>query len=385
MTEPRCYSPQRKRWWLLPSTKIWILFYLLLFFPLISTQALADARQLHYFRCCDSLSALTSLSNLSVRTNLTKTGPTLSPLLIPRVSGTDGNVKVRQFIVKSFEELGWHVELDEFEDDTPLGRKPFANIIATKFPQAEQKLVLAAHYDSKYFADFDFIGATDSAVPCAVLIDVAQTLNKLMDQQWDKSKSVQMIFFDGEEAFVQWTAKDSLYGSRHLAEKWANTVMMPSPDNDPASSGFDLSRLQVRDAVTPLTQMEVFILLDLLGTPDVTVFNTHLDTTTYFNSLVSIQRRLVDAGLLSAHLQGRVKSTGLGYLSETQRPYAQIEDDHIPFMKRGVKIVHIIPTSFPRVWHTKDDDADAIDDDTVHDWAVIFRVFVAEWSGLQVT
>ena len=32
-----------------------------------------------------------------------------------------------------------------------------------------------------------------------------------------------MVFFDGEEAFVNWTRTDSLYGARHLAEKWSNT------------------------------------------------------------------------------------------------------------------------------------------------------------------
>lgn len=32
-----------------------------------------------------------------------------------------------------------------------------------------------------------------------------------------------MIFFDGEEAFVEWTESDSLYGSRHLALKMENT------------------------------------------------------------------------------------------------------------------------------------------------------------------
>lgn len=32
-----------------------------------------------------------------------------------------------------------------------------------------------------------------------------------------------MLFFDGEEAFVEWTEFDSLYGSRHLASKMENT------------------------------------------------------------------------------------------------------------------------------------------------------------------
>jgi len=34
------------------------------------------------------------------------------------------------------------------------------------------------------------------------------------------------VFFDGEEAFVHWTATDSLYGSRHLADKMAEARIM---------------------------------------------------------------------------------------------------------------------------------------------------------------
>ena len=33
-----------------------------------------------------------------------------------------------------------------------------------------------------------------------------------------EESSLQLIFFDGEEAFVRWTDTDSIYGARHLAE-----------------------------------------------------------------------------------------------------------------------------------------------------------------------
>lgn len=35
--------------------------------------------------------------------------------------------------------------------------------------------------------------------------------------------TLQLLFFDGEEALFQWTATDSLYGSRHLAQKMETT------------------------------------------------------------------------------------------------------------------------------------------------------------------
>jgi len=38
--------------------------------------------------------------------------------------------------------------------------------------------------------------------------------------------ALELIFFDGEEAFVQWTATDSIYGARHLAKKWKKSNML---------------------------------------------------------------------------------------------------------------------------------------------------------------
>jgi hypothetical protein len=38
--------------------------------------------------------------------------------------------------------------------------------------------------------------------------------------------SLQLIFFDGEEAFQRWTATDSLYGSRQLARDMEETGLL---------------------------------------------------------------------------------------------------------------------------------------------------------------
>ena len=46
-----------------------------------------------------------------------------------------------------------------------------------------------------------------------------------------KDISLQLVFFDGEEAFKDWTETDSIYGARHLAAKWAQE----SDPNDPSN------------------------------------------------------------------------------------------------------------------------------------------------------
>ena len=88
---------------------------------------------------------------------------------------------------------------------------------------------------------------------------------------------------------------------------------------------------------------------------------------------------------------------GLGLLSSTPRqPFlpdggklptqftrGYVQDDHIPFMARGVPILHVIPTPFPPVWHTMEDDGEHLDPATVDDWAKIVTAFVVEWMELD--
>lgn len=60
-----------------------------------------------------------------------------------------------------------------------------------------------------------------------------------------------------------------------------------------------------------------------------------------------------------------------------------VQDDHMPFMARGVDILHVIPAPFPPVWHRIEDDGDHLDAPTVNDWAIIVEAFVAEWYHLE--
>ena len=100
-----------------------------------------------------------------------------------------------QFIKKSFEDLNWNVTIDEFDDNTPYGPKKFTNIIATLNPNAKRRLILAAHYDSKYFPENSnyqyFLGATDSAMPCAMLIEIARVVTPLFAASKQKQMNSQ--------------------------------------------------------------------------------------------------------------------------------------------------------------------------------------------------
>lgn len=84
----------------------------------------------------------------------------LNQLLVPRVVGTPGWKNVQNFIIDEMKSMDMTVELDSFSDNTPFGKANFVNIIGKLNENADKFLVLSAHYDSKYFASGNFVGAT---------------------------------------------------------------------------------------------------------------------------------------------------------------------------------------------------------------------------------
>ena len=73
---------------------------------------------------------------------------------IEYIADTDNNTIVRQYIVSTLRALNWHVEEDSFTDNTPIGLKRFTNVVATKDPTASRRIILSAHFDSKYYPTF---------------------------------------------------------------------------------------------------------------------------------------------------------------------------------------------------------------------------------------
>ncbi|XP_025210651.1 glutaminyl-peptide cyclotransferase isoform X2 [Theropithecus gelada] len=260
----------------------------------------------------------------------------------------------------------WVLEIDTFLSQTPYGYRSFSNIISTLNPTAKRHLVLACHYDSKYFSHWDnrvFVGATDSAVPCAMMLELARALDKklLSLKTVSDSKphlSLQLIFFDGEEAFLHWSPQDSLYGSRHLAAKMAST---PHP---PGARG-----------TSQLHGMDLLVLLDLIGAPNPMFPNFFSNSARWFERLQAIEHELHELGLLKDHSLERRYFQNYSY-------GGVIQDDHIPFLRRGVPILHLIPSPFPEVWHTMDDNEENLDESTIDNLNKILQVFVLEYLHL---
>ncbi|XP_072313948.1 glutaminyl-peptide cyclotransferase [Eucyclogobius newberryi] len=291
----------------------------------------------------------------------------LRPLLVTRYPGSPGSQAVQEHIKTTLSSLsaGWEVTEDRFMSQTPYGPLPFTNIIATLNPSAKRRLVLACHYDSKYyppqFHGREFQGATDSAVPCAMMLELARALNEELKAQKSSNPNltVQLLFFDGEEAMFQWTASDSLYGSRHLAEKMEST---PHPTG---AAGTNL-----------LHGMDLFVLLDLIGAPSPRFGNQFSSTLRWLTRLQNIERRLHNMNQLVDH------PNDVQYFWPNV-PVGPVQDDHIPFLIRGVHILHLIPSPFPSVWHTFDDNEQHLDRSTIQNLNKIIQVFVLEYLNAK--
>ncbi|EST09898.2 Peptidase M28 [Kalmanozyma brasiliensis GHG001] len=367
-----------------------------------------------------NIAAVAELSNPASFLETANATSLLSQILIPRPPDTENSRKVREAILDIFRKdlgakdsttfssmdwtkrgkLGWHMEQQTFTAQTPEGPKKMTNVVLTKNPAAPRKLVVAAHYDSKFFPASSglegFVGATDSAAPCAMMVDLAVALDDALDarerkihaMEQDKPSisqetTLQLVFFDGEEAYRTWTHEDSIYGSKALAKLWTTTFWDATQFDSSRSS--KLTARRYRSTYGPIEFMntiEHMILLDLLGAPD-PIVPSYYDNTKWLHAAMSdAERRLREAKALwpkgdTAHEKTR------SFFSSA-RPWGAIEDDHLPFLHAGVPILHVIPSPFPSVWHKLSDDASALDYPTMHAWAMILRLTIAEYLELDI-
>ena len=317
-------------------------------------------------------------------------GSLLAPILVPRVPGTSGSDAVLTHFVNFFRSTlpSWDILFQNSTSTTPLSKGaqvPFRNLIVSRDPPwaspgDTSRLTLVAHYDSKV-EPTGFIGAIDSAAPCAMIMHAVRSIDSALTKKWkamqdegvdtfgdvEEHKGIQVIFLDGEEAFVSWTDTDSIYGARSLAEEWDNSL-------HPAMSTYK----------TKLESISLFVLLDLLGAKDPNI-PTYFKTTHWaYQNMASAESRLRELGQFKS-AQGRT------WLPESKKdphtsssfPSYIMQDDHIPFMARGVEVLHLIPSHFPEVWHRIEDDGEHLDGPTVEDWAMLTTAFAAEWLELE--
>jgi glutaminyl-peptide cyclotransferase len=219
----------------------------------------------------------------------------------PRWPTSQGHAKAEVYLRAKLQHD--QLEEDAFTADTPIGTVPLRNFIV-RFPGKKPgAIVLATHYETNYpLRTINFVGANDGGATTGLLMALADQFRqetaggKLLD-----GFSVWLVFFDGEEAFQTWSQSDSTYGSRHLAAKWG------------------------RDGT--LGKIKAFLLADMIGDKD-------LDIQRESNST----QWLVELVKQAAHK--------FGYDRYFFQKDEEVEDDHLPFVKRGVPSIDIIDLDY---------------------------------------
>ena len=194
------------------------------------------------------------------------------------------------------------------------------NVIAEWPARGTEIVAVGGHYDTKVFEKFRFVGANDGGSSTGLLIELGRVLaprlraNPPVSTRW-------LVFFDGEEAQIEWSATDSLYGSRALVAALR-------------ASG-ELSRLRA------------LVVADMIGDRDLAI-RRDAQSTPWLSELVwAVARRL---------------GFQRYFLDEPQT----VQDDRAPFLDASVAAALLIdldyggPPGRNAYWHTPEDTLDTL-------------------------
>jgi Zn-dependent M28 family amino/carboxypeptidase len=248
----------------------------------------------------------------------------------PRPPGSAAAEETRRYVKAQMAAIGVQVAEQAFEAKTPIGPVKMVNVRATIPGARPERIILAGHYDTKLFRQFRFVGANDAGSSTAFLIEMARVLKARKNPF-----TVELLFLDGEEAFIDWfLGDDHTYGSRHYVAE--------------AKRSGDLARIKA------------MILVDMIGDRDLRIKRESMSTAW-----------LTDAIWAAA--------ASLGYGSTFVAESFAVEDDHVPFLNAGVPAVDIIDLEYPP-WHTADDTLDKV---SARSMEVVGRVLTAALPKIE--
>jgi Zn-dependent M28 family amino/carboxypeptidase len=252
----------------------------------------------------------------------------------PRPPASPALEKTRHYIMQQLKQSGWTVASQTFTDSTPRGVVTFVNLVARFGANTESKskslFLLCSHYDTKTFANIRFVGANDGGSSTGALLEIARVLSahpKL-------AVKTELVFFDGEEAYENFTATDGLYGSRYFARQ------LQEPHRTDRYRGG--------------------ILLDMVGDRSLTI-------TLSPDSPAALAR---DIFASADALNERAHFT---YLD------GNITDDHTPLNAAGIPTIDLIDFDYPP-WHTAGDTMDKISAESLQIVGRVTLYYLAEFA-----
>jgi len=249
----------------------------------------------------------------------------------PRPPGSEALEKSRDYIEGQLHLSTWQVSRQSFTDETPRGKVRFVNLIA-RFPahgNDAASFLLCAHYDTKTFDTIRFVGANDGGSGTGLLLE----LGRVLAQRPDLAAKIELVFFDGEEAYENFSGRDGLYGSRYFARQLGNGGA---------------------------NQFRAGILFDMVG-------QRSLKITLPTDSPAEMARDIfasAEALKLRSHFT---------YLDR------EMIDDHTPLNAIGIPTIDLIDFSFPW-WHTAEDTIDKLSPQSLQIVGSVALYYLSEFA-----
>ncbi len=237
----------------------------------------------------------------------------------PRIPNTEGHRKTGDWLLKELQARADTVVVQEIRHSTRRGTLQLRNFFARFRPQATERILFLAHWDTRPMADrsenlgnqrLPVPGANDGASGVAVLLGVADAL-----KAQPPTVGVDLLFVDGEDYGDFADTNDVLIGSR-----WFATHQPP---------GYQ-----------PLFA----VLFDMVGDKDLQIFQEG-------NSLAGapeVVRRVWSVAASRGHgrqFVGSVRHT--------------LTDDHVALQKVGIHAIDVVDFDYP-YWHTTEDTIDKV-------------------------
>ncbi len=246
----------------------------------------------------------------------------------PRNLGSEGHEACKNWIINKLKSYNVDVSEQNFKAPLHTGEVFDAtNIVGKINPSIQKRILIAAHWDTRYIADQDedsemqnkpILGADDGGSGVAALIEIARVINSN-----PVDIGIDLVFFDAEDQGASGGAQNESWclGAQH----WARNL----PSGNRPQYG---------------------VLLDMIAAKGAT-FSKEGASLYYARSVVEKVWKL--AG-----------SMGYGHYF-INNTIGQLVDDHV-FVNQiaglpMIDIIHWSRGSFGAHWHTHDDDMDIID------------------------
>lgn len=245
----------------------------------------------------------------------------------PRAPGSEGHRRCGDYLVAELRRYADRVGEQKFtyQDKKQPGKSyDGRNIIASFRPDQSRRIMLAAHWDTRPFADNDpdsekrhlpIIGANDGASGVAVLLEMARIFHQKAPAANDIG--IDIVFFDLEDI-----------GDSSATEH--------SDSLNPYSIGSEYFAANLQGY-----RPAFGILLDMVGEKNLEIRQEgfSLQQARFYVDKIWKAAEAIDSGV---------------FLSESEVP---IMDDHVPFLKRQISFVNLIDFRYP-YWHTLADTPD---------------------------